>query len=267
ITHAAPRTVSPFAGRDRTLIARESAIGKGRSAMTASNGQAGNRGSGNGSAATGRDAAADPANPQQFQPTSEPANGRISAENVSLMEFSFNGQRVRPVLLDGETWFVAADVCAVLEHSNSRVALSRLDDDEKGVTSVYTPGGVQEMNIINESGLYALIFSSRKPGGPGVPPMGHRRGAASDLPDRSLRDGSAASLPGTLRPGGDHAHAARAWPLHRGDASGSAAPRPSDGLRRAPPGRHRHRLPNPGSPTQADRIVLAQNSGEQVCWA
>ena len=131
--------------------------------MDATIGQASNRGNGNGGAATGRKAEADPASPQQFQSSSEVAGGAASAQNVSLMEFSFKGQRVRPVLLDGETWFVAADVCTVLEHTQPSKAVLRLDDDEKGVTTVPTLGGSQEMLVVSESGLYALIFSSRKP--------------------------------------------------------------------------------------------------------
>src|SRR5208283_3240477 len=119
--------------------------------------------SGNGSAATSREAGPDPANPQQFQSTSETACDAASVQKVSLMEFSFKGQRVRPVLLDGETWFVAADVCTVLEHTQPSKAVLRLDDDEKGVTTVPTLGGSQEMLVVSESGLYALIFSSRKP--------------------------------------------------------------------------------------------------------
>ena len=54
-------------------------------------------------------------------------------------------------------------MCAVLEHSDASKAVSRLDDDEKGATNVRTLGGVQEMNVVNESGLYNLIFTSRKP--------------------------------------------------------------------------------------------------------
>lgn len=57
----------------------------------------------------------------------------------------------------------AADVCAVLEHVNSRDAISHLDDDEKGVAIIDTLGGAQEMNVVNESGIYNLIFTSRKP--------------------------------------------------------------------------------------------------------
>ena len=70
---------------------------------------------------------------------------------------------VRTVLQNGEPWFVAADVCKALEISNSRDALTRIDEDEKGVALTDTPGGMQEMVIINEPGLYALVLRSRKP--------------------------------------------------------------------------------------------------------
>lgn len=70
---------------------------------------------------------------------------------------------VRSILIDGEPWFVAADVCKALELERTNRALSRLDDDEKGAHSVSTPGGRQRMSIISESGLYSLILGSRKP--------------------------------------------------------------------------------------------------------
>ncbi|MFR3998649.1 MAG: Bro-N domain-containing protein, partial [Paratractidigestivibacter faecalis] len=54
----------------------------------------------------------------------------------------------------GEPMFVAKDVCAALGLGNSRQALSRLDDDEKGVISTDTPGGEQQMQAVNEAGLY-----------------------------------------------------------------------------------------------------------------
>jgi anti-repressor protein len=63
---------------------------------------------------------------------------------------------------DGEPWWVASDVCGALEIGNSRMALSRLDDDEKGVTTADTLGGKQELSVVNESGLYSLILKSRK---------------------------------------------------------------------------------------------------------
>ena len=70
---------------------------------------------------------------------------------------------IRAISRDGEPWFVAKDVCTALGVANSRDALARLDDDEKGVGLTDTLGGAQEMTIINEPGLYTLVLSSRKP--------------------------------------------------------------------------------------------------------
>lgn len=70
---------------------------------------------------------------------------------------------IRSVIVKGEPMFVVKDVCEVLGIVNSRDAASRLDDDERGMSIVPTSSGAQEMNIANESGLYNLIFQSRKP--------------------------------------------------------------------------------------------------------
>ena len=70
---------------------------------------------------------------------------------------------IRTVMLEGEPWFVGADVCRALKIRNNRDALSRLDEDEKGAEFFDTPGGRQKMSIVNESGIYALAFGSRKP--------------------------------------------------------------------------------------------------------
>ncbi|WP_405012294.1 Bro-N domain-containing protein [Kitasatospora sp. NBC_01539] len=78
--------------------------------------------------------------------------------------FDFHGREVRVITRDGEPWWVAADVCAVLEIANPRDALRKvLDDDERGVATVYTPGGDQQVSVINEPGLYSLVLRSRKP--------------------------------------------------------------------------------------------------------
>lgn len=77
--------------------------------------------------------------------------------------FEYEGSKVRTVVIDGEPWFVAVDVCRVLEHTNTSVAVSRLDDDEKGVSTLYTPGGTQGASVVSEAGLYSLILTSRKP--------------------------------------------------------------------------------------------------------
>ena len=70
---------------------------------------------------------------------------------------------IRTVTRAGQPWFVAADVCRALEIGNNRMAVERLDPDEKDVSSIDTPGGMQEMSIITEAGLYSLILGSRKP--------------------------------------------------------------------------------------------------------
>lgn len=70
---------------------------------------------------------------------------------------------VRVVVVDNEPWFVATDVCRALELDKTWNALQRLDDDEKGTTSISTLGGRQEVSIINEPGLYSLVLGSRKP--------------------------------------------------------------------------------------------------------
>lgn len=70
---------------------------------------------------------------------------------------------VRVVMVDGEPWFVGKDICDALDLTNSRMSINRLDEDEKGISSIDTPGGTQQMRVVNESGLYSLIGSSRKP--------------------------------------------------------------------------------------------------------
>lgn len=82
--------------------------------------------------------------------------------NLMIFENPEFGE-LRSLRMNGEPWFVAADVCKALELEKTNRALSRLDDDEKGAHSVSTPGGRQRMSIISESGLYSLILGSRKP--------------------------------------------------------------------------------------------------------
>ena len=88
--------------------------------------------------------------------------GDQPAAPSTAVEFSFKGSTVRTVSHAGGTWFVAADVCAVLEHTDPSAALLRLDKDEKGATIVRTLGGNQKMNVVTESGLYHLVLTSRK---------------------------------------------------------------------------------------------------------
>ena len=81
----------------------------------------------------------------------------------ALQVFNYKGAKVRTATIEGQPWFCAADVCQVLELGNVSQAVARLDEDEKGIYSNDTPGGPQEMLHVNESGLYSLILTSRKP--------------------------------------------------------------------------------------------------------
>lgn len=88
-----------------------------------------------------------------------------TADNQLSQAFTFNAsnQQVRTVVIDNEPYFVAKDVCVILGISNHNDAVGRLDDDEKRGSALPTPSGTQQMVVVNESGLYHLIFQSRKP--------------------------------------------------------------------------------------------------------
>lgn len=84
------------------------------------------------------------------------------ADNQLSQAFIFNAsnQQVRTIILEGEPYFVAKDVCDVLGHTNPSVAIQMLDDDERTKKSLGRQG---EAWFVNESGLYNLIFRSNKP--------------------------------------------------------------------------------------------------------
>lgn len=88
-----------------------------------------------------------------------------TAESKSQNEVTmFSHERfgeLRVVIKDQEPWFVAADVCKSLDVGNVSMALARLDNDEKGVSSVDTLGGIQQMSIVSEPGLYALALKGQ----------------------------------------------------------------------------------------------------------
>ena len=71
---------------------------------------------------------------------------------------------IRTLDINGEPWFVGKDVAGALGYSNSRKALiDHVDEEDKGVTKCDTLGGIQELTVINESGVYSLVFSSKLP--------------------------------------------------------------------------------------------------------
>lgn len=80
-----------------------------------------------------------------------------------LQIFNYQSNEIRVVVKDGQPWWVAKDICETLEIQNSRDAMQRLDEDEKGVVLTDTLGGAQELQAVNEPGLYTLVLGSRKP--------------------------------------------------------------------------------------------------------
>ncbi|HIE9325643.1 TPA: BRO-N domain-containing protein [Klebsiella variicola subsp. variicola] len=85
---------------------------------------------------------------------------KISPDDISVI--NFEGVKIRVVKSHGEPWFVGADVCTALEITDHKVALRRLDKDEKGECLIPTLGGKQNMRTVCESGFYKLIARSRK---------------------------------------------------------------------------------------------------------
>lgn len=80
-----------------------------------------------------------------------------------LQIFKYQDSEVRTVEMNGEPWFVLKDVCGVLGLGTVSKVTDRLDADEKGMNQIHTPGGMQDVTVINESGLYNVILRSDKP--------------------------------------------------------------------------------------------------------
>lgn len=85
------------------------------------------------------------------------------SNSVAVVPFQFQNNSIRTVTLDGEPWFVAKDVCDVLGIADNTTATRDLEADELTRIVCVSGGQHREMNAVNESGLYALIFKSRKP--------------------------------------------------------------------------------------------------------
>lgn len=80
-----------------------------------------------------------------------------------IVPFQFESHEVRAIERDGDPWFILTDVCRVLDIANPSQAAGRLDDDERGLCQIDTPGGMQSIIIVNEPGLYRLVMRSDKP--------------------------------------------------------------------------------------------------------
>ena len=90
---------------------------------------------------------------------------RQNEERNTMNEiFNFHGQEVRTVMFDDEPWFVGKDIAEILGYVNSRDALAKhVDEDDKLTSQIATAGQMRNQTVINESGLYSLILSSKLP--------------------------------------------------------------------------------------------------------
>lgn len=79
-----------------------------------------------------------------------------------LTPFAFHATQIRVVLIDGEPWFALADICRALALALPHRVAERIADDMKGRHPMTTPGGTQEMTIVNESGMYEVVIRSDK---------------------------------------------------------------------------------------------------------
>lgn len=80
-----------------------------------------------------------------------------------LQIFNYQDTPIRTVVVDGQAWFVATDLVAILDIGRTHDAVRGLDDDEKGTDTIRTLGGEQQVSVVNEAGMYSLVLRSRKP--------------------------------------------------------------------------------------------------------
>lgn len=87
----------------------------------------------------------------------------MNQTQTAMQIFEYQGNEVRTIQHGNEVWWVLRDVCRALSLSNPAKVAQRLDEDERDITLSYTPGGYQEITIVNEPGLYSVILRSDKP--------------------------------------------------------------------------------------------------------
>ena len=123
---------------------------------------------------------------------------------MNLMAFDNNefGQ-VRAFQKDGEVWFVGKDVCEAFGDTNYRRSLSRIDNEDKNTSQISTPGGTQNMTVINESGLYSLLFQMQPQKAKGV--------SQSAQPQKTHHDGVSDAYPIEIQERIDKLHRFKRW--------------------------------------------------------
>jgi len=87
----------------------------------------------------------------------------MASSKNQITPFDFDGVNIRTVTIDDSPWFVVADIAQALDYRDAADATRLLDSDEKGTHILRTPGGNQKLSVCNESGMYHLVLTSRKP--------------------------------------------------------------------------------------------------------
>lgn len=134
------------------------------------------------------------------------------------------GQHIQPFLFEGEHMvrviergdgphFVAKDACAILNITNVSMAVEKLDGDEKGISSIETLGGMQEVIIVTEGGLYTLILRSRHATTPGTIQHRFRKWVTGEVLPSIRKTGSYAVAGEVISPDAMEARAFPDWPL------------------------------------------------------
>ncbi|QSA98122.1 BRO family protein [Methylococcus sp. EFPC2] len=133
----------------------------------------------------------------------EPRTGALQSA-AQAITLDFGGRPLRVVMREGEPWFVAKDVCDALELANSRMAIQALDDDERGVSSTYTPSRNQHgelenqeqaVNIVSESGFYVLALRCRNAMKPGTTAYRFRKWVTREVLPAIHRQGRCEAKP------------------------------------------------------------------------
>src|SRR4051812_45032909 len=116
------------------------------------------------------------------------AGGRSMSENLVPFLFEDEGL-VRVVVRDDRPWFVATDVCRAIGIKQAVRAVEPLDEDEKGVTSIHTLGGIQALLIVSEGGMFTIALRCRDAMKPGSVPHRFRKWVTSDVLPQIRRTG------------------------------------------------------------------------------
>lgn len=141
---------------------------------------------------------------QAQEETDQTGEHTMSVDEVDLtpshaLAFAFEGRSIRIAEVDGAPWFVASDICTALEIGDQKQALDKLDDDERGGCSIPTPGGMQKVRAISESGLYTLILRSRGATTPGTPAHRFRKWVTGTVLPSVRKHGAYAADPELMR--------------------------------------------------------------------